>query len=151
MRTKTWAYASGAFFGGVAGAWFATLKTGVFPDDFFFNISVLILCMVILGGMGNVMGVIAGAAFLEYLNLEGIANFNGWLNDHVLVCDPSKQDPSAVISGGCLNAPLVTFGIYGMIIVLVMLLRPQGLFPEQRRKLEFETGVHDEPIQDVSA
>jgi branched-chain amino acid transport system permease protein len=151
MRTKTWAYASGAFFGGIAGAWFATIKTGVFPDDFFFNISVLILCMVILGGMGNVWGVIAGAAFLEYLNLEGIANFNGWMNDHVLVCDPSKQDPSSVISGGCLNAPLVTFGIYGAIIVLVMLLRPQGLFPEQRRKLEFETGVHDTPIQDEIA
>src|ERR671927_369254 len=136
MRTKTWAYATGAFFGGIAGAWFATLKTGVFPDDFFFNISVLILCMVILGGMGNVWGVIAGAAFLEYLNLEGIANFNGWMNDHVLVCDPSKQNPSSVVSGGCLNAPLVTFGIYGAIIVLVMLLRPQGLFPEQRRELE---------------
>jgi len=151
MRTKTWAYASGAFFGGVAGAWFATIKTGVFPDDFFFNISVLILCMVILGGMGNVWGVIAGAAFLEYLNLEGIANFNGWMNDHVLRCDASQQDPSAVISGGCLNAPLVTFGIYGVIIVLVMLLRPQGLFPEQRRKLEFETGVHDTPIQDETA
>ena len=65
MRTKTWAYASGAFFGGVAGAWFGTFKTGVFPDDFFFNISVFILCMVILGGMGNVWGVIAGAAFLD--------------------------------------------------------------------------------------
>jgi branched-chain amino acid transport system permease protein len=151
MRTKTWAYASGAFFGGIAGAWFATIKTGVFPDDFFFNISVLILCMVILGGMGNVWGVVAGAAFLEYLNLEGIANFNGWMNSHVLVCDPSKQNPSSVVSGGCLNAPLVTFGIYGAIIVLVMLLRPQGLFPEQRRKLEFETGVHDTPIQDESA
>jgi branched-chain amino acid transport system permease protein len=149
MRTKTWAYASGAFFGGVAGAWFASLKTGVFPDDFYFNISVLILCMVILGGMGNVWGVVAGAAFLEYLNLEGIANFNGWLNENVLVCDPSQQNPSSVVSGGCLNAPLVTFGIYGAIIVLVMLFRPQGLFPEQRRKLEFETGVHDEPIQDV--
>jgi branched-chain amino acid transport system permease protein len=151
MRTKTWAYASGAFFGGIAGAWFATIKTGVFPDDFFFNISVLILSMVILGGMGNVWGVIAGAAFLEYLNLEGIANFNGWMNDHILVCDPSKQNPSSVVSGGCLNAPLVTYGIYGAIIVLVMLLRPQGLFPEQRRKLEFETGVHDTPIQDVEA
>jgi branched-chain amino acid transport system permease protein len=151
MRTKTWAYASGAFFGGIAGAWFASIKTGVFPDDFFFNISVLILSMVILGGMGNVWGVIAGAAFLEYLNIEGIANFNGWMNDHVLVCDPSKQNPSSVISGGCLNAPLVTFGIYGAIIVLVMLLRPQGLFPEQRRKLEFETGVHDTPIQDETA
>ena len=151
MRTKTWAYASGAFFGGIAGAWFATIKTGVFPDDFFFNISVLILSMVILGGMGNVWGVIAGAAFLEYLNLEGIANFNGWMNDHVLVCDPTKQNPSSVVSGGCLNAPLVTFGIYGAIIVLVMLLRPQGLFPEQRRKLEFETGVHDTPLQDETA
>jgi branched-chain amino acid transport system permease protein len=151
MRTKTWAYASGAFFGGVAGAWFATIKTGVFPDDFFFNISILILSMVILGGMGNVWGVIAGAALLEYLNLEGIANFNGWMNDHVLVCDPNKQNPSSVISGGCLNAPLVTFGIYGAIIVLVMLLRPQGLFPEARRQLEFETGVHDTPIQDVEA
>jgi branched-chain amino acid transport system permease protein len=151
MRTKTWAYASGAFFGGIAGAFFASIKTGVFPDDFFFNISVLILSMVILGGMGNVWGVIAGAAFLEYINLEGIANFNGWMNDHVLVCDPSKQNPSSVLSGGCLNAPLVTFGIYGAIIVLVMLLRPQGLFPEQRRKLEFETGVRDTPIQDESA
>jgi branched-chain amino acid transport system permease protein len=151
MRTKTWAYASGAFFGGIAGAWFATFKTSVFPDDFFFNISVLILCMVILGGMGNVWGVLAGGAFLEYLNLDGISNFNGWMNEHVLVCDPSKQDPSSVISGGCLNAPLVTFGIYGAIIVLVMLLRPQGLFPELRRQLEFETGVHDTPIQDESA
>src|SRR2546430_14836159 len=100
MRTKTWAYASGAFFGGIAGAWFASIKTGVFPDDFFFNISVLILCMVILGGMGNVWGVVAGAAFLGYLNLEGIANFNGWMNDHVFVCGPSKQDPASVISGG---------------------------------------------------
>jgi branched-chain amino acid transport system permease protein len=151
MRTKTWAYASGAFFGGVAGAAFATLKTGVFPDDFFFNISVLILCMVILGGMGNVWGVLAGAAVLEYLNLEGIGNLNGWMNDHVLVCDPSKQNPSSVVSGGCLNAPLVTFGIYGAIIVLVMLLRPQGLFPERRRELEFETGVHDTPLVDETA
>ena len=94
---------------------------------------------------------LAGAAFLEYLNLEGIGNFNGWINAHVLVCDPTKQDPSAVVSGGCLNAPLVTFGIYGVIIVLVMLLRPQGLFPERRRELEFETGVHDTPLVDVSA
>jgi branched-chain amino acid transport system permease protein len=151
MRTKTLAYASGAFFGGVAGAWYATIKTGVFPDDFFFNISILILSMVILGGMGNVWGVIAGAAFLQYLNLEGVANFNGWMNDHVLACDPNKQNPSSVLSGGCLNAPLVTFGIYGAIIVLVMLLRPQGLFPERRRQLEFETGVHDTPIQDETA
>ena len=62
MRTKTWAYASGAFFGGIAGAWFGSFKQGVFPDDFYFGISIFILSMVILGGMGNVWGVVAGAA-----------------------------------------------------------------------------------------
>ena len=92
MRTKTWAYAGGAFFGGVAGAWYGSFKQGVFPDDFFFNISVFILCMVILGGMGNVWGVIAGAAFLTYLDREGLSNITAWFNDHVLPCDPTAQD-----------------------------------------------------------
>ncbi len=62
MRTKTWAYATGAFFGGVAGAYYAAFKSATFPGDFFFNISVFILCMVILGGMGSIWGVIVGAA-----------------------------------------------------------------------------------------
>ncbi len=53
------------------------------------------------------------------------------------------------ISGGCVNAPLVATGIYGAIIVIVMLFRPEGLIPERRRQLEFETGVHDEPLMDV--
>ena len=78
MRTKTWAYASGAFFGGAAGAWYGSFKQGVFPDDFFFNISVFILWMVqTLGGLGNVWGAIAGAAFLTYLNQEGLSNISG--------------------------------------------------------------------------
>ncbi len=150
MRTKTWAYASGAFFGGVGGAWFAVDIASVFPDQFFFNISVFILSMVILGGMGNVWGVIAGALFLTYLDREGLSNISGWANGHLLNCDPSQQNPSSVISGGCINAPLVSFGIYGLIIVLVMLFRPYGMFPERRRRVEFETGVHDTPLMDVS-
>ncbi len=83
MRTKTWAYAGGAFFGGVAGAYYASAKDSVTSDDFFFNISVFILCMVILGGMGNVWGVLAGAAFLAYLNKEGLADIGAWINAHV--------------------------------------------------------------------
>jgi branched-chain amino acid transport system permease protein len=149
MRTKTWAYAAGAFFGGAAGTWFAAFNQGVFPDNFFFNLSVFILCMVILGGMGNVWGVIAGAAFLVYLDKEGLSNFAGWVNDTVLPCDPVAQNPSNAFSAGCLNAPLLSFGIYGTIIVLVMLFRPQGIFPEERRKLEFEHGVHDQPLWDA--
>ena len=151
MRTKTWAYAGGAFFGGAAGAWYGTYKQGVFPDDFFFNISVFILCMVILGGMGNVWGVIAGAAFLTYLDREGLANISGWFNDNIMKCDPTKADAAYPISGGCLNGPLLSFGIYGAIIVLVMLFRPGGLIPERRRLLEVETGVHDQPLYDVTS
>ncbi len=56
MRTKTWAYAVGAFFGGVAGAYYASFKSGAFPADFYFNFSVFLLCMVILGGHGERVG-----------------------------------------------------------------------------------------------
>jgi branched-chain amino acid transport system permease protein len=135
MRTKTWAYACGAFFGGIAGAYFAAFKSSTFPQDFFFNISVFILCMVILGGMGNIWGVILGAAFLAYLNQEGLANTGAWLNLHF---------------GTHIDVPQYSGGIYGVIIVIVMLLRPQGLIPSARRKRELELGTHDEPAYDVT-
>src|SRR5438445_4209427 len=83
MRSKTWAYASGAFFGGIAGAYYASFKSATFPGDFFFNISVFILCMVILGGMGNIWGVICGAAFLSYLDQEGLADSWSWISTHL--------------------------------------------------------------------
>ena len=72
MRTKTWAYAIGAFFGGIAGAYYASFKGGAFPSDFYFNLSIFILCMVILGGMGSVWGAIVGGLFLSYLDQEGL-------------------------------------------------------------------------------
>jgi branched-chain amino acid transport system permease protein len=135
MRTKTWAYATGAFFGGIAGAYFASFKSSTFPNDFNFNISAFILSMVILGGMGNVWGVIFGAAFLAYLNQEGLANIGHSLNQTF---------------GTHLDVPLYQFGIYGAIIVLVMLIRPTGLIPSARRKAEFEEGVADTPLYDVT-
>jgi branched-chain amino acid transport system permease protein len=134
MRTKTWAYAAGAFFGGIAGAYYASFKSGTFPDDFFFNISIFILCMVILGGMGNIWGVIVGGAFLSYLNQEGLGNIGGWINSHF---------------NTNIDVPLYQFGIFGVILVLVMLFRPEGLIPSQRRRAEFREGVSDEPLYDV--
>ena len=62
MRTKTLAYAIGAFFGGTAGCFYAIFKSSTFPQDFSLNISIAVLCMVILGGMGNVWGVCLGGA-----------------------------------------------------------------------------------------
>ncbi len=134
MRTKTWAYATGAFFGGVAGAYFASFKSSTFPNDFNFNISAFILSMVILGGMGNVWGVIFGAAFLAYLNQEGLANIGHSINQHL---------------GTHLDVPLYQFGIYGAIIVLTMLIRPEGLIPSARRRAEFHEGVSDTPLYDT--
>ena len=134
MRTKTWSYATGAFFGGVAGAFYASYKSGAFPDDFFFQISVFILCMVILGGMGNIWGVIFGACFLSYLDREGLSNVGNWINGHF---------------GTHLDVPLYEFGIFGAIIVIVMLFRPEGLIPSSRVAAELHEGVHDEPLYDL--
>jgi len=125
MRTKTWSYAIGAFFGGVAGAFYASFKSGAFPSEFFFNISVFLLCMVILGGMGSVWGAVVAGAILTWLNQEGLANIGSWLNDDT----PLRFDVTEV-----------QFGIYGFIIVVMMLFRPQGLIPESRHKRELEEG-----------
>jgi branched-chain amino acid transport system permease protein len=140
MRTKTWAYASGAFFGGVAGAYYAAFKSATFPGDFFFNISVFILCMVILGGMGNIWGVIVGAGFLAYLNQAGLANTGSWINANIHF---GHWHPN-------LDVPLYASGIYGAIILIVMLFRPEGLIPSRRRAAELHEGVHDEPLYDAS-
>ena len=134
MRTKTWSYATGAFFGGVAGAFYASYKSGAFPDDFFFQISVFILCMVILGGMGNIWGVIFGACFLAYLDREGLSNIGTQINNNL---------------GTHIDVPKYEFGIFGAIIVLTMLFRPEGLIPSSRVAAELHEGVHDEPLYDA--
>ena len=133
MRTKTWSYAIGAFFGGVAGAFFASYRAGAFPADFYFNFSIFLLCMVILGGMGSIWGVFAGGMILGYLNIEGLAVIGSKVQDAGLDFDPTKYQ----------------FGIYGAIIVAMMLFRPTGLIPERRHKIELEEGVHDTPFYDV--
>jgi branched-chain amino acid transport system permease protein len=131
MRTKTWSYALGAFFGGIAGAYYASFKSGAFPADFYFNISIFLLCMVILGGMGSIWGVLVGGMVLGYLNVEGLAVIGSKLQESTgIAFEPTKYQ----------------FGIYGVIIVLMMLFRPVGLIPERRHKRELEEGVHDESL-----
>ena len=134
MRTKTWSYAIGAFFGGVAGAFYASFKAGAFPADFYFNISVFLLCMVILGGMGSLRGVIVGGMILGYLNIEGLATIGSKMQEGGLDFDPTKYQ----------------FGIYGSSSSLMMLFRPTGLIPERRHKIEIAEGVHDTPFYDVT-
>jgi branched-chain amino acid transport system permease protein len=137
MRTKTWAYAIGAFFGGIAGALLTSEIGGAFKDNFSFTFSIFVLCMVILGGMGSIWGVILGGAFLAYLNIAGIANVGAWI--------------STTFHTNSSNLPTYASGIYGTILVLMMLFRPTGLIPSARAKAEFEEGVADEPLYDVTA
>ena len=131
MRTKTWAYAVGAFFGGLAGGFFASFKSSAFDTDFFFQISIFILCMVILGGMGNIWGVIVGALFLSYLDRYGLNTLGSDINGRF---------------GTTLDIPKYTFLIFGVILLVTMLFRPEGLFPEARRKAELTEGVNEEPL-----
>ena len=133
MRTKTWAYAIGAFFGGAAGAFIASFNAGAFPSQFSFNISVFLLCMVILGGMGSIWGVVVAGVILSWLNVEGLANIGTWLNDNIF---PQSHQ---------IEVAKYQFGIYGIIIVLMMMFRPQGLIPEARRKREIEEGTPRSP------
>jgi branched-chain amino acid transport system permease protein len=136
MRTKTWAYAIGAFFGGAAGAYYASVNANANPSSFYFNISIFLLCMVILGGMGSIWGVVVAGTILAWLNVEGLANIGRWLNDNTpLDFEVAKYQ----------------FGIYGVLIVLMMLFRPTGLIPERRRKRELEESVSDKTLYGTSA
>jgi branched-chain amino acid transport system permease protein len=133
MRTKTWSYAMGAFFGGIAGAFYASFKLGANPSDFYFNFSIFLLCMVILGGIGSIWGVLTAGLILGYLNVEGLANIGAKIQEAGVDFTPTDYQ----------------FGIYGIIIVAMMLFRPTGLIPERRHKIELEEGVHDTPFYDV--
>ena len=141
MRTKLWAYAIGAVFGGVAGAYYGSFIGSVFPTSFFFNISVLVLCMVIVGGMGNIYGVMCGAILLEYLNLKGLEKLGIRIND---VLD-------AVGSSKTVDIPKYNFLFFGILLVVMMLVRPGGLIPSERRKAEFEEGGEEHLLYESAA
>ena len=77
VRVKLWAYAIGASIGGFAGAFLGVFQNTVNVDQFEFGFSVFILCMVILGGMGNIAGVILGAVALSMINRFLLPELNG--------------------------------------------------------------------------
>ena len=80
MRTKLAAYAVGAAIGGLGGVAYATLTSGVIPDSFQFANSIILLAMVVLGGMGNVWGVLVGALVLEWVNSTGLPQLGDSFN-----------------------------------------------------------------------
>jgi branched-chain amino acid transport system permease protein len=118
VRTKLWAYAIGAAFGGFAGAYLGAKNNTVNVDQFEFGFSVFILAMVIVGGMGNIWGVVLGAIALSMMNRYGLPELNK-------LSDPLGFDVTSI-----------SFGIFGFFLLAMMILRPEGIIPSGRRRLE---------------
>ncbi len=134
VRTKLWAYAVGAAFGGFAGAFLGAYRNTVNVDQFEFGFSVFILCMIIIGGMGNVAGVILGAIALSMLDRFILPQLN--------------SVPDAI--GLNFDLTAVNFGIFGFFLLVMMVLRPEGFIPSSRRKLELHSGEVDDVAADRS-
>jgi branched-chain amino acid transport system permease protein len=132
VTTKLWAYALGAVFGGLAGAFYAAFIKNIFPDAFAFNISIIVLCMVILGGMGNIYGVILGAIILQGLNFYLLPQINTWV--HAI----GNAVGSPALSQA--DIPKYNFLLFGVILVLMMVLRPEGIIPNRQRAEELRGG-----------
>jgi branched-chain amino acid transport system permease protein len=117
VRTKLLAYGVGAALGGVSGAFLASYLSTADPSQFTFSFSIFILAMVVLGGLGSIWGVVVGAIILSAIN-------------HYLLPRVLYEVPSAV--GLDFDLSEISSGIYGFLLVLIMLLRPEGLLPERR-------------------
>jgi branched-chain amino acid transport system permease protein len=137
VTTKLLAFALGAAFSGFAGVYFGAKLSLVGPDNFQFVVSITVLVMVVLGGMGSITGVMIGALvvyFVLYILLPGLPNFAtsfanqvglGFLNQH-----------NGDWAGLGDEAQRLNFLLFGLILVGVMLLRPQGLVPSRVREQE---------------
>ena len=130
VRTKLVAYGVGAAFGGVAGAFLGSYLNTVNADQFQFQFSIFILAMVILGGLGSAKGVIVGAIALAFLN-----NF---LIPDVINTLPERFDFD-------FDFTRISFGIFGFLLVIMMVLRPEGLLPERRRQMELRGIAETQP------
>jgi branched-chain amino acid transport system permease protein len=116
VRTKLAAFAIGATFAGISGAVFATKLANIYPSSFKLDISINVLALLIIGGMGSIPGVIVGA-----LALVGLPELLREFDDYRLL-------------------------VYGATLVLMMQLRPEGLLPEISRKRELHADVAPAPL-----
>src|SRR6266513_1307635 len=139
VKTKLLAFGIGASFSGFAGAYYGASVSLVSPDSFLFIVSITVLVMVVLGGMGNITGVIIGALVMYtvifYLipglpeNAVNLANNVGLSG----IVAPNGDWPGLAEETQRLN-----FIIYGVILVAMMLLRPQGILPSRVREQELK-------------
>jgi branched-chain amino acid transport system permease protein len=153
VQAKLLAFAIGAAFSGFAGTFYGAKLSLVSPENFGFSVSITVLVMVVLGGMGNIPGVMAGSLLVYYVifillpqlpdNATNLANAIGL---------SGLTQSSGDWPGIAEMASRLKFLVFGLILVVVMLVRPQGLIPSRERQQELTKGTHDDTIiEDVQA
>ncbi len=153
VKTKLWAFALGASFSGFAGSVYAGYVRVVYPDQFQFSVSIIILAMVILGGIGNAYGVVAGALIIGVFDRILTTELTGPMNR---IGEQITWPPVAWLGDFLATHNLGSdrFFIFGLSLVLLMVLRPGGLFPSKQRAAEMEgdddgAGDDSESLYDV--
>jgi branched-chain amino acid transport system permease protein len=137
VRMKLLAFACGASFAGAMGAVFSAKQVFINPESFTFLESIGVLCMVILGGMGSIPGAILGASVVTVLNLQVLKGLSLWLND-------LRNAGTVILGYNLTNLPTQLEPakyermVFGIILILMMIFRPQGILPARRRTREFE-------------
>ena len=121
---KLLAFAMGASFGGIAGGMFSAIQGFVSPESFVLVESVMVLSMVVLGGMGNVWGVVAGALLLSFV--PEVLRYT---------VEPVQM---RLFGTTIIEPEVIRMLLFGFALVLVMTLRPGGLWPSAVRKRELE-------------
>src|SRR5215212_5055401 len=128
VKTKLLAFSLGASFSGFGGALYASMLQYIGPDQFDFSISIMLLAMLILGGIGNIWGVMFGGIVLGAFNLIFVDSAAGWMRSASQTLGlPFLAQIDLV------NSKLM---IFGLALVLMMLLRPEGIFPSAQRQAE---------------
>ena len=154
VAVKLLAFSIGAAFSGFAGTFYAAKLSLVSSENFGFSVSITIIVMIVLGGMGNIPGVITGALLIYgviFILLPQMPEYaTGFANSVGL---SGLTHPSGDFPGIGEFISRLKFLIFGFILVVVMLVRPQGLLPSRQREQELQKGVahEDTVIEDVTA
>jgi branched-chain amino acid transport system permease protein len=135
VRMKLLAFACGASFAGAMGAVFSAKQVFINPESFTFLESIGVLSMVILGGMGSIPGAILGASVVTVLNLQVLKGLSLWLNE-------LRNAGTVILGYNLANLPTQLEPakyermVFGVILILMMIFRPQGILPARRRTRE---------------
>ncbi|MBI3522468.1 MAG: branched-chain amino acid ABC transporter permease [Chloroflexi bacterium] len=132
VTTKLFAFSLGASFSGFAGAIWAGYLQQISPEQFDFSVSVFVLCMIILGGIGNIWGVVLGGIILGSFDRVLAEKISGGVH--------GLGDLLGINALSTFDVVQFKFAILGIALVVLMNVRPEGLFPSRRRKAELHAG-----------